>query len=159
MPNVNYISPAVVHAAKKEIEKDPAAQTIDKMQKDLVSKEYDVLKLKHDLNFAKAQRGDVKIKWRESIDWCLTIDSNNPKYFLKNSAGVSLCIGFKHTIDIDTNIKNKIATTLSGLFKEGTIGRITIGSTHYYGLLKFFKKNDLTELKDEYKADLVKLLL
>jgi hypothetical protein len=107
-----------------------------------------------ELNYLKKKNAEtIVIRWKESIKWCLEVDADNPYYFIKKPLFVSKCIAKKHGVEITTDIKNKISTTLSIMFNQGLIGRIQYNGASYYGLPKFFKKN-LTELKEEYKDKL-----
>ena len=153
----NAISPAVEEATKKYLETDETAKKIADLSDAIKEKELAIYELENKLSLAKKTRPDVTIKWRDSVKWCLEIDSKNFRYFLKSAAGVYKCIAFKHKVDITPDIRNKIATTLSLMFKEGTIGRILHNNTHYYGLKEFFN-DDLTDLKDEFKKDIERLI-
>ena len=147
------ISPDIIAATEKEIENDPIALQIDQISKEISEKESRIIDLQAQLFVIKSKRPVVKIKWRDSIKWCLEIDAANKIYFLKSGAGVYKCIAFKHKVDITSEIKNKINISLSSLFKEGTIGRIQYNGVFYYGLTKFFN-DDLITLKQQYVSDL-----
>jgi hypothetical protein len=152
------ISPAMQEATKNILLHDPIASEIDLISNEIDTKKSELNHLTAKLNLLQSERPPVKIPWRSSVDWCLTVDADNYRYFLKSSAGVYKCVAFKHKVPISADIKNKVAITLSSLFKEGSIGRISINGIHYYGLLKFFKEDNLTELKDEFKDDLTRLM-
>ncbi|RKR83875.1 hypothetical protein BDD43_4090 [Mucilaginibacter gracilis] len=158
MANINQLSNAVIQATEKELEKDPVAKEIAEIIDEIAVKKSEITDLEAKLHVAKGKRPDVQIKWRESIKWCLDIDSENPRYFIKNAAGVYKCIAFKHTIDITAEIKTKITVTLSSLFKDKQIGRVMHNGVYYYGIKEFFK-DGLEELKDNYVSNLDKLIL
>lgn len=94
---------------------------------------------------------NTNIPLKESAVWCLTVDSENPSYFLKTPVFVSKCIAYKHGVELTRDIKNKIASTLSLMYSQGEVGRIAINGKNYYGLAKFFKAGNMTELKNEFK--------
>jgi hypothetical protein len=160
MATMNLISEAVIEATKAELSKYPGGQKFFDIKEGISTKETELAKLKAELLIAKVSLPVIPIKWRESVRWCIEIDSKNPSYFLKSSQSVYNCVAFKHNIEaITPDIKNKIATTLSMLFNEGKeIGRLTLNGIHYYGMKEFFKDN-LIELKDEYKKNLDRLIL
>ncbi len=154
-----YISDEVVKATEKDAQKDPASKRVFDLTSLINEKTSELNRLQGELFVAKKELPTPNIKWRDSVKWCLEIDSENPRYFLKSTVGVYNCIAFKHGIDITADIRNKIATTLSQLFMEKIlIGRYMHGNTLYYGMAKFFKEN-LTDLKDEYIEQLDKLIL
>lgn len=157
MIETNIISPAVIRSLDDDLAKNPRAKLLYDINLEISQKEQEIAELKYKLDFNKSFIPVGDIKWRDSIRWCLEIDADNSSYFLKNSVAVYKCIAFKHGIDISSDIKNKIATTLSMLFKErDEVGRISYNNTFYYGVSKFFKEG-LTELKNEYINDLKKL--
>lgn len=153
-----FISPEIKEATKKGLQADPLAQEIDQLNNEINLKTSEINQLQDKLNRFKMERASLPIKWRSSTLWCLTIDADNFRFFLKSTAGVYKCVAFKNKVDITSDMKNKVAVTLAGLFKEKMIGRISHNGNFYYGLPKFFKDN-LTELKDEYKDDLDRLIL
>jgi len=149
------ISPAIQKAAEDIMLNDAGARQIDELSKQKEIKISELEEIDYQLNKIKSKR-KVDIRWRDSVKWCLEVDSRNPSYFLKNAAGVYNCIAFKHKIDITPDMKNKIATTLSSLFKEKTIGRIMHDGSFHYGISQFFN-DELNEIKEEYKINLSNL--
>jgi hypothetical protein len=93
---------------------------------------------------------NTTIRWKESIRWCLEVDSDNAFFFIKNPAFVAKCIASKHGVEITRDIKNKISTTLSTMFNAGEIGRVQYKGNTYYGLTKFFEGETLESLKTKY---------
>lgn len=152
------ISPQLIEATKKILLADPFAKKIDDINEQINDSQLSISKLETELAIVKSKRPPIVIKWRRSIEWCLEVDSQNKKYFLKNSPGVCNCIAFKHKVDLTPDIKNKIATTLSMMFRDQLIGRLLIDGTYYYGLPTFFEK-DLKTLKKEYLKDVKQLIL
>ena len=152
------ISSDIVQATEISLQRDPDAKEINdiSIEIDAIESELDSLKAK--LYVKQKRRQDIAVKWRNDAIWCLEVDSNNPRYFLKSAAGVYKCIAFKHKIEINPDMKNKVTITLASLFKEKKIGRIKIGSSSYYGLTKFFK-DDLGELTNEARINIDKLIL
>lgn len=125
-------------------------QEIIELTNKLADAKYELVKMKQE------NAENIVIRWKESINWCITVDSDNPYYFIKTPAFISKCIAAKHGVEITRDIKNKIATNLSQMFNQGLIGRIQHGGASYYGLTKFFK-NDLVTLKKEYETFLDRL--
>ena|ERR1700761_2070261 len=137
---------------------DKFAEHIDMLKRRIREHEVSLRELNYELQAVIKARPAVIIKWRESVKWCLDIDSENHRYFLKSTPGVYTCIAYKYKVDPDRNIKNKIAITLASLYKEGIIGRIEYNGVYLYGLTKFFN-DDLTDLKEEYKDRLETLVI
>lgn len=102
---------------------------------------------------------NITIQWKEAIKNCLAIDNNAPQfpqYFLKTPAFISDCVAWTNGVEISRDIKNKIASTLSFMFKEGSVGRIQHNGKTYYGLAQYFNK-DLTTIKKEYQRHISQL--
>lgn len=152
------ISPAVMEAAQKEILNDPIIKKINELTEQIKKKKNEIIHLEAELSVIQKTRPEISIKWRESIFWCLNIDAQNPEYFLKSAAGVYKCIAYKHKIEVTSDIKSKIGTSLSMLFQQKKIGRLMLNGISHYGLLEFFD-NDLVTLKKKYEKDLKKLIL
>jgi hypothetical protein len=152
------ISPEIKEATKIGFEADPVAKEIDAINNEISEKQRELYNLQDKLNRFKTERGDIKIPWRQSALWCLDVDKNNPHYFLKSASGVYKCVAYKNKVDITPDMKNKVAVTLAALYNADKIGRIYHCGNHYYGLLEFFKDGK-DELKEEYKQQLVKLIL
>jgi len=152
------ISPEIKVATIEAASQDPFLSRITNIERKISDHKLEIVFLEDELRQVKEERPNVSIKWRESIRWCLEVDSENWRYFLKNTSAVYKCIVYKHKVDLTADIKNKIAVTLSALYKEKIIGRIEYNGMHLYGLTKFFN-DDLTDLKEEHKSGLDKLLL
>lgn len=152
------ISPEMEKATSAEMSFDPFVSRIMRIERDVEEYQHKIDFLNLELEDIQEKRPVVSIKWRDSIKWCLEIDSGNWRYFLKTTAGVYKCIAYKNRIELTPDIKNKIAITLSLLYKDKVIGRIMYNGSYLYGLPKFFN-DDLTELKEEYKSGLDKLIL
>jgi len=95
------------------------------------------------------------IKWRKEIRDCL----ENRSSILSTSAEIADCVAERNGLVADRNIKVKISTTLSLMFKEGEIGRLPFdGETDFkYGDKKYFleeSERKFTILRIEY-SDLV----
>jgi len=150
------ISPEIIAATNEELKRDPVAKEISELNDEITKKQAEIINLEAKLYIVKSNH-KVSIRWRESVIWCLTIDSLNYRYFVKNVAGVYKCIAFKHKVDITAEIKTKINATLSSLFKDNIIGRTEYKGAYFYGLKKFFK-DGLEELKDEHKSGLDRLI-
>jgi hypothetical protein len=154
--SISYpIPPSVVIARDESDENIKQIRQLEQQIEEVKKKERH---LSADLASLKEERQkNIKIPLRPSAMWCIEIDADNPKFFLKSVEGVSKCIGYKHSIEIDTPMRNKIATTLSWLFNNKLLGRFSINGISYYGLIEFFikDKNGLyTELKQKYLRDL-----
>lgn len=144
MENVEATTPSLLDQI---MEKE---KLISELENQLSKEKYELIRMKEQ----NAQ--DVVIRWKESINWCITVDSENPYYFIKTPTYISKCIASKHGVEVTRDIKNKIATNLSQMFKQKLIGRIQHGGASYYGLTKFFK-NDRITLKKEYEPLLEKV--
>lgn len=155
---IEGISEEIRQATNREIAYDENALEINDLELKVSKLETDLRVYEHLLDLARKKRPKISIKWRDSIKWCLTVDSRNPRFFLKSTPGVYKCIAFKHKVEITSDIKNKIAVTLSALYKEKIIGRYEYHETYIYGLKEFFN-DDLTDLKEEYKIGLDRLYL
>lgn len=117
-------------------------------EKAIKNMEQDLHLKKAELSFLKKQVSkNAGIKWRESIIWCL--DTKQKELFIKTPLFISKCISQKHNVQVNRDIKNKIATTLSLMFGLKLIGRISHEGVTYYGLPKYFK-DDMTTLKREF---------
>lgn len=152
------ISQEIIEAKEEELQNDSMVHDILELEEKIDAEEKKVVLLKAELSYLKNKRAEsITIKWRESIMWCLSVDVKNPFYFIKSSVGVHKCIAYKHSIEITADIKNKIATTLSMMFKEQKhIGRIEHNGTFYYGLKELFE-DDYVTLKKEYRKKMKEL--
>ena len=155
MSELDYISREIVEATIREVAYNPPVKEVIDISMAIAEKETELLKLKGQLAVAKMSMPSTNIKWRDSIRWCLDVDAQNKHYFVKNTASVYRCIAFKHGIDVTSDIRNKIATTLSSLYMEKEfVGRITHYNTLYYGVSTLFNKDEngfYSLLKPEYE--------
>src|SRR5688500_18478117 len=104
----NQFSPEVQRAADKALQNDPNALRIEQLVQEITDAENKVIDLKGELFKLKEKRPEIIIKYRESVRWCLDVDSKNSKFFLKTAQGVYNCIAFKYKIDLDSKTKSKI---------------------------------------------------
>lgn len=152
------VSEAIRIATESGIYKDPVVKEISSIESEIEKKKKEITDLEAKLYVIQKNRPEVAIKWRESINWCLTVDSHSPKYFLKTTAGVYNCVAYKHKVEIDAQMKSKVGSTLSLMFRQKLIGRYEhVNGNHYYGLLEFFEK-DCTTIKKKYAKDLDQLI-
>lgn len=107
------------------------------------------LKTKHEMLKRRNYESTV-IKWKKSVYGCLEVDKGKARWFLKSISSTSKCIAKRYSIDINRDARNKIATTMSLMYKAGEIGRMTWEGITYYGLPEFFEA-DLNTLKKEYE--------
>lgn len=112
------ISPEIKVATIEAASQDPFLSRITNIERKISDHKLEIVFLEDELRQVKEERPNVSIKWRESIRWCLEVDSENWRYFLKNTSAVYKCIVYKHKVDLTADIKNKIAVTLSALYKE-----------------------------------------
>jgi Rps23 Pro-64 3,4-dihydroxylase Tpa1-like proline 4-hydroxylase len=98
------------------------------------------------------------IRWRTAIRECLAVKESH-QFYLTNSNYIARCIAWHHSLEIiNREIKSKISSTLSLMFREGEIGRFggENGKNYLYGLKKFFE-SDMTTLKKMYKSRISEL--
>lgn len=93
------VSDEVKSEADAELLKDEFASRIDSIDKQIAGLEVELDTLKFERDMVVKQRPPVVIKWRDSIKWCLQVDSQNPRYFLKSTPGVYKCIAYKHKVE------------------------------------------------------------
>ncbi|MGN6604449.1 MAG: hypothetical protein ACTHK8_18465 [Ginsengibacter sp.] len=97
----------------------------------------------------------ANIKWRDEIRRCITPE--NDEFSLATSSEISSCIAYNHNIEILTReIKSKISSTLSLMFREGEIGRVggENGKDYLYGVKEYFNSDGITiniKFKDCFK--------
>lgn len=152
------VSEAIKHATQIVLEKDAAAKQIATIENEIENKRKEITQLEADLYVLRKNRPAVNIKWRDSIMWCLTVDSDDPSYFLKTTAGVYTCVAYKHKVEVDADMKSKVGSTLSLMFRQNLIGRYQhTNGDHYYGLSEYFE-SDLITLKKKYGKNVDKLL-
>jgi len=98
------------------------------------------------------------VRWRASIRQCLAVKQPH-KFYLFDSNHIARCIGWRHGLEIiNREIKSKVSSTLSLMFREGEIGRFggENGKYYLYGIEKFFEP-DMITLKKEYKKRISEL--
>jgi hypothetical protein len=102
----------------------------------------------------------ANIKWRSEIRKCITPSDPN-QFYIATSTQIAQCISYNNELEIiNRDIKGKISSTLSLMWKEGEIGRCGSenGKDYYYGIAKFFEPNkSMTNLKKEYEERLGEL--
>lgn len=100
----------------------------------------------------------TSIKWREEIRNCIT--TTQPlQFYLANSNQIARCIAYNQGLEIiNRDVRSKISSTLSLMFREGEIGRTggENGKDFLYGIEKFFEQ-DMITLKKEYRNRLSEL--
>lgn len=136
---------------------NPTTFNSTEILKEIREKESLINELTEKFHATKFELGELKrinaanttIQWKESIKNCLTDESIQSSYFLKTPAFISNCVSWTYGVELTRDIKNKIATTLSVMFNQGLIGRVSHNGKTYYGLDKFFEK-DMTTLKKKY---------
>lgn len=160
IPSWLLLSNEIVAAGKEAAATDQYIKRIDEITNQINEKKVQQVELENELKLLQVTRPEILIKWRDSILWCLEVDSKNDGYFIKNADSVCKCIAYKHRIEITPGIRNKIASTLSTMFTQKIIGRYFIDSknANYYGLKEFFKGRELNLLKDEYMGKIKKLV-
>lgn len=88
------------------------------------------------------------IKWRKAIRYCLT----GAKQLLR-SVDIAEFIALENRLPAaDRNIKMKVSTTLSLMFAEGKVGRVSLANgdrDYYYGFIDYFS-DDKETLKSEF---------
>jgi hypothetical protein len=157
--NMNTLSPSVELKELKiyvdeYLQSDPEAKLIADISEEVKAKSDELIELKAKLQVLEQKRPEISIPYRESIMWCLNVDSTNPYYFLKSKEGLVKCVQYKHKAKLTHKQNNAFGSVLSMLFKEGKIGRITHFDMFFYGLPNMFEKDEfglLTILKEEYK--------
>ena len=123
MYDKSLIPPSILNA-QDEHPDDEQLLTIRDIEGKLEEAERETRYLKADLDSLKEKRRkEIKIPWKDSAEWCLAVDANNFSYFLKSSMGVANCVAYKYKVEVDAEIKNKIASALSFLYLKKTIGR------------------------------------
>lgn len=128
--------------------KTPLLEQIEKHEKELMDIEMQAAILKGKIELLKKRHAEsVVLKWRDEIRGCMQ-RVDNGEYILVTPQQVVSCIEYKNSIAADRNIKNKIATTLSLMHREGEIGRVESDNGSIYGHKSLFK-NDLKTLKNE----------
>jgi hypothetical protein len=154
---MNEVSIQVSDEIKKSVQKflqsDPNAKRIAEIEEQIGNKRSEMVKLQADLFILQNNRLDINLEYRKSIMWCLEIDAHNKLYFLKNKESLVKCSEYKHKIKLTPKQNSSYGATLSIMFKEKLVGRVIHSGVYYYGLPKFFDKNEdglFTELKDDY---------
>jgi hypothetical protein len=92
----------------------------------------------------------IKIKWREEVRACL---KNSAGYhILRTSYAISQCVAWRNAVSENRNLKLKIGTTLSMMFRDKEIGRVVLPNKRdfYYGDASLFR-DDLKTIKKELK--------
>ena len=125
---------------------------IRKRKEELSKIEIERHRILTELNILTAHHeSQIKIHWREEIRRCLKNRIGNS--VLINSNAVAQCVAYRNELTINRNIKLKIATTLSMMYREGEIGRTEKekDSDYFYGNKELFQKDLKTLKKDVLK--------
>ncbi|WP_028787528.1 hypothetical protein [Terrimonas ferruginea] len=156
------ISPEMQKQVSDHLKNDPVAKEIADKELLLHQKKNELIELEGELSILKKKRPEIDLRYRESINWCLTIDSENPYYFLKSKEGLVRCVEYKHKYKLTQGQNSAFGAVLSTLFKENKVGRITPEhmDVFFYGLPEMFdedKNGQLTILKKKYQKNVHKL--
>lgn len=146
-------NPTVFNAKESIKEVHEKEKEINDLEKRLSALIYDVQEMR------KNNAANISIPWKDSIKDCLYTEKgapDYPNYFLKTPAFISNCVAWTYGVELTRDIKNKIASTLSFMFKEGAVGRIQHNGKTYYGLPQFFK-DDLVTIKKEFQNKIAEL--
>jgi hypothetical protein len=150
------ISTELKQAVDKYLENDPNAKTIAEAEQKVIDMRNALIDQESELEALKKKRPEVTIKYRDSINWCLEIDADNPFYFLKSKEGLVKCVEYKNKTKLTPSQNNSFGGILSTMFKEGLIGRIMYTDVYFYGLKSMFEKDEkgfLTKLKKKYEKN------
>ncbi len=118
-------------------------QEIKGLEKEYEQNELKLRQLQAEIDFKKSK---LNISWIFFILECLDFKDF---YALKTPIQVANCIESKFGFSASREIKNAIATTLSNMFNDGKVGRITINNKSYYGIPKYFD-DTLEKLNEKY---------
>lgn len=130
--------------------KTPLIEEIEKHEVELNQAELHAASIKGELEMLKKKHAEsLVIKWRDEIRGCMR-RVDNGDYLFVTAQQIIECIEYKNSIVADRNIKNKVATTLSIMHKEGEIGRIESPDGSIYGHKTLFN-NDLKTAKKQYR--------
>lgn len=144
----------LINHVERYLNDDPQAKEIATLQTSIKQKRREVIEMESTLTVLEKTRPKISIPYRDSIMWCLQVDSTNPYYFLKSKQGLVKCVEYKHKAKLTTGQKNALGSVLSMMYNERKIGRISHFDMYFYGLPEMFEKdgeNPLTELKEDYK--------
>jgi len=89
----------------------------------------------------------TNIKWRSEIRSCITPENPKEQFYIATSTQIASCIAYRNDLEIiNRDIKSKISSTLSSMFKEGEIGRFggDFGKDYLYGIKEFFNSDSVT---------------
>lgn len=151
------VSDKVKQSVNQYLQTHPEAKLIADIEDQIYYKKMEIIDLEARLTVLQRKRPEINLEYRKSIIWCLEIDVDSPRYFLKSKEGLVRCVEYKHKIKITAKQNNTFGGILSGMFKDGLVGRITHFDMYFYGLPQLFEKNDeghYTLLKKKYEKNL-----
>lgn len=154
------VSDKVRESVEQYLQLHPEAREIADLEKQIHEKKMELIDLEGQLGILQKKRPEISIEYRKSIIWCLSVDAENPYYFLKSKEGLVKCVEYKHKIKLSAKQNNSFGGILSGMFKDGLIGRISHFDMYFYGLPDLFDNDDdglLTILKNKYAKNISKL--
>lgn len=151
------ISDNVRISVDEYLQSHPDAKKISELEQQIRDKQIEIIDLEAELSKLQKKRPEINIEYRKSIIWCLTIDVENPFYFLKSKEGLVKCFEFKHKIKLTPKQNNSVGGILSGMFKDALVGRIVHDDMYFYGLPHLFEKDTdgkLSLLKKQYQKNI-----
>lgn len=150
----SQVSEKIKESVEEYLLLHPDAKQIADIEQQIDTKKNEIIELEATLSILQKKRPEINLEYRKSVIWCLSIDSDNPYYFLKSKEGLVRCVEYKHKIKITPKQNNTFGGILSGMFREGLLGRITHFDVFFYGLPDMFEKDkegNLTILKKKYE--------
>lgn len=134
------ISEDVQASVAEYLQSHPDAKKIAELEQKIRHKQNEIIDLEAELSKLQKWRPEINLEYRKSIIWCLTIDAGNPYYFLKSKEGLVKCVEFKHKIKLTAKQNNSFGGILSGMYKDGLVGRIMHLDMYFYGLPELFER-------------------
>jgi hypothetical protein len=119
-------------------------EVIKEREKALNEAMLNVSRLQSEISFYKRK---LSISWIGQINYCLGIGEGF--YALKTPVQITDCIAISFGITASREMKNNVSTSLSTMYSDKKLGRISINGKNYYGLPKYFN-DDFETLKPEY---------
>lgn len=82
----------------------------------------------------------TNIIWRNEIRNWFKVSNAKHQFYLATTNEIVSCLAYRKGLKINRDIKVKISTSLSSMFQEGKIGRVTgqSGRNHLYGYKRVF---------------------
>lgn len=133
----------------------PEVSKIKALETQAAEMELAASRLRSDAQYLKeVQTKNAVIKIREEVRRCLSFENEN--IYLKSSTAVSDCIAATNGIIVTRELRSKITSTLSLMYREGEIDKLDNGGVQaYYGLKKYFNKG---KIKKEFEKK-IKLVI